>query len=332
MRATGSALVALLMPAAPKRRGFRHHVGKASLSMRVWLRTLLLIALMAAAALPAAAQDKKPAAKAQNPQGKPQAAPPATPAAVGPALPDAFKLNLLIRSSIIALNQANQTGNYTVLQDLAAPAFRAANNSARLAQIFGALRQRQLDLSPVLFFTPKLLAQPQIAPNGLLRLTGFFPTQPERVNFDLIYELTDGQWRLFGIGVNTSPAEVTSSLPQGGGEQAAGSSAPPQNAQGQLPAPPANAAPSPPVKAEQKPDAATRPGRKSQASQQIAPAKPGGTPAAAQNAATGNAERIDLGAPNVAVSPAPAQSDAGAEPAPKKPESPWENITPFSGN
>jgi hypothetical protein len=243
-------------------------------------------------------------------------------------------LNLLIRSSIIALNQANQTGNYTVLQDLGAPAFRATNNSARLAQIFGALRQRQLDLSPVLFFTPKLLAEPQIAPNGLLRLVGFFPTEPERVNFELIYQLSDGQWRLFGIAVGTSRAEVT----QGGGaQQAPGAPASPQNAQTQPAASPSTAArPEPPApgKAAQKPDAAARPSRKSQAAQQKSP-KPTASAAApagpaAQTEAPSNASRINLDA---AASPAPAQLNAAPEAAPvaqKKPESAWENITPFT--
>ena len=34
------------------------------------------------------------------------------------AMPDAYKLNMLIRTTLIALSQANQTGNYSVLRDL----------------------------------------------------------------------------------------------------------------------------------------------------------------------------------------------------------------------
>lgn len=301
--------------------------------MRVWLPTLWLMVVTAATVVPAAAQDKKPPAKAP-----PQAAPQTAPAPAAPAMPDAFKLNLLIRSSIIALNQANQTGNYTVLQDLAAPAFRAANTSAKLAQIFSTLRQRQLDLSPVLFFTPKLIAEPQIAPNGLLRLVGFFPTEPERVNFELIFQLTDGQWRLFGIAVNTSPAEVTSAIPPGGAApQTPGSPAPPQNAQGQPATPPSAAArPEPAPKAAQKPDSAQRPSRK-QATQQNNSGKPAGAPAApaaatAQTDPPSNGSRINLDA---ATSPGQAQLNAAPDATPaaqKKPDSLWENITPFNEN
>ena len=147
--------------------------------------------------------------------------------AVTPPLPDVYRLNIMIRSSIIALNQANQTGNYTVLLDLAAPSFRAANDSNSLAQIFSRLRQRGLDLSPILFFTPKLVQQPQVAPNGLLRLVGYFPTAPEQVNFDLYFQPVGNEWKLFGIGVETSPAETTASVASN--EQQAAPNAPNAN-------------------------------------------------------------------------------------------------------
>ena len=45
---------------------------------------------------------------------------------------------------------------------------------------------------------------PEIDESGMLRVTGFFLTQPERLNFDLLYESVKGQWRLFGIATNTT--------------------------------------------------------------------------------------------------------------------------------
>src|SRR4051812_18904799 len=44
---------------------------------------------------------------------------------------------ILIRSTLLALDHANRTGNYTVLRDLGAPGFYTANTAARLAEIFG---------------------------------------------------------------------------------------------------------------------------------------------------------------------------------------------------
>lgn len=133
-----------------------------------------------------------------------------------PTMPDPYKLNMLIRTSIIALNHANKTGNYTVLRDLAAPIFQQTNNAARLAEIFANLRKRRLDLSPIMFFQPKLVRQPVIDKRGLLRLTGFFETRPEQISFDMLFQFVGKEWRLFGIAIDVAPpkaAKTTSPAP-----------------------------------------------------------------------------------------------------------------------
>ena len=123
-----------------------------------------------------------------------------------PKMPDQYKLNLLIRTTIIAINQANKTGNYTVLRDLAAPDFQNVNSAEKLAEIFTGLRNSKFDLSPVLFFDPKLIRQPELLSNGMLRLTGFFDTRPQRVNFDLIFQPVETDWRLYAVNVGTKEA------------------------------------------------------------------------------------------------------------------------------
>jgi hypothetical protein len=42
---------------------------------------------------------------------------------------------------------------------------------------------------------------PQIETNGLMHMTGFFPSAPTQVKFELLYAPVDGQWKLFGISV-----------------------------------------------------------------------------------------------------------------------------------
>jgi hypothetical protein len=122
------------------------------------------------------------------------------------AMPDAYKLNMMIRTTLIALNQANLTGNYSVLRDLGTPQFQAMNSDAQLAVIFAALRQRNLDLSPLLFFDPQLTRQPAIEPGGVLRLTGLIPTTPERILFDMGFERIGDQWRLSAIVIDVQQA------------------------------------------------------------------------------------------------------------------------------
>jgi hypothetical protein len=123
-----------------------------------------------------------------------------TPAASKPAQIDRNGVLILIRSSLLALDQANKTGNYTVLRDIGAPGFQS-NSAARLGEIFAKLRNDSLDLSGVAVIDPQLNLLPQIEANGLMRMAGFFPSVPTQVNFDLSFAPVNGQWRLFGISV-----------------------------------------------------------------------------------------------------------------------------------
>ena len=163
-----------------------------------------------------------------------------TPAAAKPAQIDRNGVLILIRSSLLALDQANKTGNYTVLRDIGAPGFQS-NTAVRLAEIFAKLRNDNLDLSGVAVIDPQLNLLPQIEANGLMRMAGFFPSVPTQVNFDLSFAPVNGQWRLFGISVGV------------------GSSAP---AAPEPPSPPVAQRPSPPNHAKQAASAKPAPGIK----------------------------------------------------------------------
>lgn len=122
-------------------------------------------------------------------------------------MPDQVKLNLMIRTTLLAFSQANQTGNYSVLRDLSHPQFQLQNTHSSLSDAFKNFRQRNLDLSPIIFYTPKLLRPASIQKDGLLRMTGYFETKPERVSFDLGFWLLGNKWRLAALVVDVKPAQ-----------------------------------------------------------------------------------------------------------------------------
>jgi hypothetical protein len=99
-----------------------------------------------------------------------------------PAQIDRNGVLILIRSSLLALDQANKTGNYTVLRDIGAPGFQS-NSAARLGEIFAKLRNDNLDLSGVAVIDPQLNLLPQIEANGLMHMAGFFPSVPDASQF-----------------------------------------------------------------------------------------------------------------------------------------------------
>jgi len=112
----------------------------------------------------------------------------------------------LIRSTLLTLNDANLSGNYTVLRDLAAPDFQARNTAADLGQIFFDLRRRNFDLYSAALLAPQLTVVPALDQSGMLHLAGYIPTRPLQINFDLVFQVVGNRWRLYSISIATSEA------------------------------------------------------------------------------------------------------------------------------
>src|SRR5258706_14260525 len=145
------------------------------------LRSLMLAALAVTSFASVRAQESKP----------PPSAPTLAPI-------DRNGVLILIRSTLLALDQANKTGNYTVLRDLGSPGFRT-NTAARLAEIFASQRKDNIDLSGVVVLEPQLVLLPQIEANGMMHMAGFFPSVPTQVNSEMAFAPVDRQWRLVGV-------------------------------------------------------------------------------------------------------------------------------------
>ena len=163
---------------------------------------------------------KQPAApKQQQPQ----------PQAPTPAQIDRNGVLILIRSTLLALDQANKTGNYTVLRDLGSPDFQV-NSAAQLAEIFAQERRDNIDLSGVAVIDPQLTLLPQIEANGMMHMAGFFPSVPTQVNFEMAFAPVGGRWRLFALSVSFGQAAPTApQLPPPASPQAAAPAAPKAN-------------------------------------------------------------------------------------------------------
>ncbi len=120
--------------------------------------------------------------------------------------PDRHETAQLIWTTLIAIDHANRTGNYSVLRDLAAPSFRDANNAARLAGIFAKFREQDIGLRRVVLASPVYAEPPKILDNGLYRVRGSFEFRPVGIKFELLFQHTDSGWLLFGVSI--APAEM----------------------------------------------------------------------------------------------------------------------------
>jgi len=161
------------------------------------LATAALVLFFAGSGDPAIGQDGLPAKRAPTPT-----------ALVG---------TILVKNTVIALGHALNTGNFSVLRDLAAPSFREANDAASLAGIFADLKRRKIDLTPIVALDPVFREATLLNNNQALQVTGYFPSRPMSVTFNIIYQDVAAQWRPISISVGTIAA---SQLSQGLADQA----------------------------------------------------------------------------------------------------------------
>ena len=130
-----------------------------------------------------------------------------------PPVPNPETLAALVRWTILAISQANVTGNYTVLRELGSPGFQTANTSAKLGIVFSALRDQNIDLSFAVTATPQLSQPPAVDPKGALKVVGYYPTRPLQINFDFSFEAVSGVWRHSDLGLAAGPPLTASTAP-----------------------------------------------------------------------------------------------------------------------
>lgn len=127
---------------------------------------------------------------------------------------------ILVKNALLAVNQGNLTGNYTVLRDLASPGFREKNSAADLAAIFQIIRQQKVDLSPIVALEP-MLNQPRVTADGQIALDGYFEAQQIRISFQLIFlKAPTNGWMIHGVSLNAVPLTAAVATSSGAAPQA----------------------------------------------------------------------------------------------------------------
>ena len=116
-------------------------------------------------------------------------------------VPAELALEALVKASLLSFNDANITGNYTVFHARLSKPFRDQFPPERLKETFKDFSQKHIDIHVVAAFKPTYAEPSMIDPDGKLRVRGYFPTEPVRVNFELDFIPSDAEWRLVLIHV-----------------------------------------------------------------------------------------------------------------------------------
>jgi len=139
------------------------------------LRFLPLLAVLATLAAPARADDKVPTAQLQE---------------------------ILIKTSLLTLNDANITGNYAVLHAKLAKPFRDQFTPEKLKQAFRSLADQKLDYGLIAAKAPVASSAATIDSRGVLLLRGYFDTHPSRLIYDLDFVPSEGEWKPIKLNID----------------------------------------------------------------------------------------------------------------------------------
>ena len=110
-------------------------------------------------------------------------------------------LEALVKSSLLSFNDANVTGIYTVFHAKTSKPFRDQFSPEKLKKLFEEFRRKDIDIDIIAALKPVYDPAPFVDSNGKLVVKGYFPTEPNRVNFHLDLIPSDGDWKLIEIDV-----------------------------------------------------------------------------------------------------------------------------------
>jgi len=122
--------------------------------------------------------------------------------AVTQPVPPELELRKLVRDNLLRFNEAIASKSFDAFYDSVAVKWQDQLTKGQLQRAFQPFVDKQIDLSGIEKVEPVWDAPVSVGTDGLLILSGYFPTEPYRVHFSLkfLYELPS--WKLFGIDVN----------------------------------------------------------------------------------------------------------------------------------
>jgi hypothetical protein len=120
-------------------------------------------------------------------------------------VPNPLAQEILIKTSLLTLNDAIVSGNYTVLHAKLAKPFRDQFAPDRLKQAFKSFTDQKIDMAAIVAHPPIPASDAQIDGRGALLLRGRFDVGPRRVVYELDFLPSEGEWKPLQFEVNVVP-------------------------------------------------------------------------------------------------------------------------------
>ena len=127
------------------------------------------------------------------------------PAGAVETVPSATTQEVLIKTSLLTLNDAIVSGNFTVLHAKLARPFRNQVGPDRVKEAFQSFVDQKIDMAAISAAPPVATEDAQIDDRGALLLRGRFDLDRSRVPYALDFYPSDGEWKPIRLNVNVKP-------------------------------------------------------------------------------------------------------------------------------
>ncbi len=124
------------------------------------------------------------------------------PALAQNTVPNDLLQEKLIKTCLLTFNDANLTGNYSVLHARLAKPFRDQFNPEKLKQAFKGFADQKVDLGIIAAKQPVATTPSSIDKRGALVVRGYFDTAPSKVIYELDFVPSEDEWKPIMIHVN----------------------------------------------------------------------------------------------------------------------------------
>jgi hypothetical protein len=129
----------------------------------------------------------------------------AMPAGASDRVPSATTQEILIKTSLLTLNDAIVSGNFTVLHAKAAKPLREQFGPDDVKQAFKKFVEQKIDMAAIAASSPVATDAAQIDDRGALLLRGRFDVGSSRVSYKLDFVPSEGEWKPIKLNVDVKP-------------------------------------------------------------------------------------------------------------------------------
>jgi hypothetical protein len=120
------------------------------------------------------------------------------------ALPTPLDQEVLVKTTLLTFNDANVTGNYTVLHDKLSKPFHDQFDADKLKTGFKDFADKHVNFAVIAAKPIIPTGDAKIDSEGVLLLDGYFDTTPKKVKYQLKFIRSEGEWKAYAIKVDVN--------------------------------------------------------------------------------------------------------------------------------